>query len=293
MEITNSVVVLQPGIYILRYPKGGLAPLTISRAPGKPENCGRIEALWTPGTQGATLRDGSDCIVMHVQDAPAELLVSAFLPHAGAPAPTLRVDKIGLDEPGAAAAPMVKAPAVTAPAPKAQPAGRTIQISEEGLTLIGHIERVGDAVAPEGKYLGDPSTNLRLEGFQVMWPDHPQQVDLAYSVTLEGLGATPTVTTGQFCGSKGEARRITEVTFTLVGENARRFELKGMAHFSGGFSVPVSSGLPLSGPSGLEHLVAVTLTTAIALPQKQNVQNPWDQSSRTKVFKTKATQPQK
>lgn len=267
--------------------------MTISRAPGAPEHCGRLEALWTPGTQGATLRDGSDCIVMHVQDAPAELLISAFLPHVGATVPTLRVDKIGLDEPRmAAVAP--QAQLSQAQLPQVAPATpRPIQINDEGLSLIGHIERIGDAVAGEGQYLGDPAAGLRIEGFQAMWPDHPKDVDLAYCVTLEGLGATPTATTGQFCGSKGESRRVTEVTFTLVGANAHKFELEGVAHFSGGFTVPITSGLAASGPSGLEHLTALKLNVGLAQPGKQAVQNPWDQSPRTKVFKAKTARASK
>jgi hypothetical protein len=210
---------------------------------------------------------------------------------ASGAAPALRIDKIGLDEPGqpdsaapafpAAIPATVPRPAVAASAPASQP----IRISNEGVSLIGHIERVGDAVASEGQYLGDPASGLRLEGFQAMWPDHPKDVDLAYSVTLEGLGSTQTVTTGQFCGSKGESRRVTEVTFTLVGANAHKFELDGVAHFSGGFSVPITSGLPASGPSGLEHLTALKLSVAVALPGKQPAPNPWDQSPRTKVFK--------
>lgn len=269
--------------------------MTVSRAPGSPENNGRIEALWTPGTMGATLRDGSDCIVMHVQDAPAELLISAFLSQPGATVPALRIDKIGLDEPAppALTAPSFIAPsplaptAITAAMPAPRPADQPIRISDEGLSLIGHIERVGDAVAAEGELLGDPVSGFRLEGFQAMWPSHPKEVDLAYSVALEGLGATQTVTTGQFCGSKGESRRVTEVTFTLVGANAHKFELEGVAYFSGGFSVPITSGLPASGPSGLEHLTALKLGVAIAPPGKQQAPNPWEQSPRTKVFKAK------
>lgn len=278
MEISNSIVVLQPGIYILRHPQGGLPALSISRAPGKPEHNGRLEALWTAGTQGAILRNGSDCIVMHVQDAPAELLVSAFLERAGDVKPVLRVDKIGLDE---------STPPIAAPAP-AIPAARELTIAETGISLIGHVERVGDVVAQEGQVLGEPAKNLRLEGFQLAWPDRPQQLDMAYSVALEGIGPMAPVTTGQFCGTRNEARRITEVTLTLVGAIASKFVLEGTAYFSGGFSVPVSSGMALSGPSGLEHLTGLSLSTRIALPGERQQQNPWDQSARTKVFKTKA-----
>ena len=287
MEISNSVVTLKPGIYILRHPKGDAPPLSISRAPANIEHHGRIEALWTPGTQGAVLRSGMDCIVMHVLDAPVELLVSAFLPHPGAAKPVLRVDQVGLEAPDNAA-PASPATPAAAPAQHLQ-SRQPIAINPHGLSLIGHLERNGDAVAAEGEYLGKPDANGRVEGFQLMWPDRPQGVDVAYSVTLEGSGPLPIVTTGQFCGTRGEARRITEVTFTLVGAEAHNHALSGVAHFSGGFKVPVASGLPLSGPSGMEHLTAIKLSTQPAPPQAPQAQNPWAQSARTKVFKAKAT----
>lgn len=371
MEITNSVLLLQPGIYILRHPNEGQPPITISRAPGDPAHNGRIEALWTPGTLGATLRDGSDCIVMHVQDAPAELLVSAFakVPGTGAP-PALRIDKIDLDPaPGtttaaaqpAQAAPLIGAPARpdatasstgtatpgmasaagqpeaaaaeavqaagaavapgatgnatstpagaaaandaagatvepeasgttsttapgaatagTAPAmPAADPAERKFFISDQGVSLVGHIERVGDAVATEGAYLGDPEGSLRLEGFLAVWPDRPHNVDLAYNAVVEGLGLTATTGTGHYCGSKGESRRIREVTFALIGAGAAQFALEGSAHFSGGFSAPISSGVTIKGPEH-GHLTALRLVAVPVIGE-----NPWEQRPRAKVF---------
>ncbi|GAB2853599.1 hypothetical protein GCM10027277_22510 [Pseudoduganella ginsengisoli] len=274
MEITNSVILLQPGIYILRHPNDGQPPMTISRAPGDPAHNGRIEAIWTPGTMGATLRDGSDCIVMHVQDAPAELLVSAFVQVPGLGAlPALRIDKINLDEP----APPTEAPPPSPP-PEAAPAERKFSISETGVSLVGHIERVGDAVATEGDLLGDPESNLRLEGFLAVWPDRPQGVDLAYNAVVEGLGLTATTGTGHYCGSKGESRRISEVTFALIGAGAGQFALEGSAHFSGGFSAPVSSGVTVKGPEN-GHLTALRLNVIPVAAE-----NPWEQAPRAKVF---------
>lgn len=276
MHITSSIIVLKPGMYVLRHPKGGLAPLSVSRAPGATASSGKLELLSTPNTHGSILRDGSDCIVMHVSEGAVELLVTACLPHAGAAVPAIKIDQIGLDTVPVAAAP--QAPA----------AARQIQISDKGLSVIGHIERTGDLVAGEGQRLGDPATNLRLEGFQVMWPDRPAGVDLAYSIAVEGIGATPVVQTGKFCGTRGQARRITEVTFALVGPQARQFSLQGTAHFTGGFQMPIMSGMPVSGPSGLEHLTALTLSTAPAAAQAKKAGNPWDESAQTKVFKAKA-----
>jgi hypothetical protein len=283
MEITNSVILLQPGIYILRHPNDGQPPMTISRAPGDPAHNGRIEALWTPGTLGATLRDGSDCIVMHVQDAPAELLVSAFaaVPGLGA-LPALRIDKINLDEPAAPTEAPLAEPAQALPPPPAAPVEeRKFYISDKGVSLVGHIERVGDAVATEGAHLGDPDSNLRLEGFLAVWPDRPQDADLAYNAVVEGLGLTTTTGTGHYCGSKGESRRIKEVTFAIIGAGAAQFALEGSAHFSGGFSAPISSGVTVKGPDH-GHLTALRLNVVpVAVAAAEN---PWEQAPRAKVF---------
>lgn len=264
---------MQPGIYILRHPQRGLPPLSVARAPG---GLGRVEAISTPATQGAILRDGADCIVLHVIDAPVELLVTAFLEHAGAEVPSIKIDRVGLD---------------TAPAPRTgvapAKAGKQIEISGKGLSIIGHIERTGDVVASEGHPLGKAESNLRLEGFQVMWPDRPEGVDLAYSIVVEGGGATQIVKTGQFCGTRGEARRITEVTFSLMGPRAEQYQLDGTAFFSGGFKVPVTSGMALGGPSGLEHLTSIGLRVIPNLQPKKKAKNPWDESPQTQIFKTK------
>lgn len=269
-------------MYILRHPKGGLAPLSVSRAPGRPGD-GEFSSISTDNTHGAILRDGGDCIVVHVSKAPIELLVTAFLAKEGDQVPALRLDQIGLDAPAVPTAPAK--PVSPAPVIAPTPAARApIQIGAHGISLIGHVERSGDLVAAPGEYLGDPSSSLRLEGFQVMWPDRPAGVDLAYGIVIEGVGHMPIVKTGKFCGSKGEARRITEATFALVGPDAGQFQLQGTAYFSGGFQLAIQSGVTLSGPSGLEHLTALSLRAVVA-SAPQTTPNPWAESPRTKVFK--------
>lgn len=239
MKLNNTIVLLRPGMYILRHPKGGLPPLSVSRAPGGPDSTGKVELIATPRTHGTVLRDGSDCIVVHIMDAPVEFLVTAFLADETATVPALRVDRIALDE---------AVPVST---------GQTFEVAATGISLIGHIERIGNALAGVGQLLGDPQSGLRLEGFQIAWPDKPEGVDIAYSVAVEGFGELPQVSTGAFCGSRGAAHRVTGLTLTLVGPNAAQYQLLGVAHFSGGFQLPLRSGVPLSGPSGLEHLTAL------------------------------------
>lgn len=326
MKITTSIVVLKPGMYVLRHPKGGLPALTVTRAPGTAASNGKLETLSTPETHGSILRDGADCIVMHVTLAPVELAVSAYLPDATIAVPSLRVDQIALDPAtpaparapaaavpvaapvatpaAAAAAPAVPAPALTAPAlapiarPAAAPAAaqaapRRIQIGSKGISVIAHIERTGDVVAGEGSAAGNPAQDLRVEGFQIMWPDRPAGLDLAYRISVEGIGQLPAVTTGKFCGTRGQARRITELSFTLVGPDAAHYALEGTAWFTGGFQLPVSSGATLGGPSGLEHLTALSLKAVPANAKTGTADNPWVESAATKVFRATTASPAK
>lgn len=269
MEISSSVILLQPGMYILRQPKGSRTPLAVSRAPclaGSDNNTGKMEVLGTPKTDGSMLRDGSDCLVLHIFAGPVEILVSALVQNVSE-APAIKIDKIALGE--------------------AEPVAATgpIAIEPQGISVIGHVELKGDVVASPGGTLGEPGSPNRLEGFQVMWPDRPEGVDLAYSIVVEGVGAMPSTKTGNFCGTRGEARRITEVTFALIGPNAGQYQLEGAAHFSGGFQLPIASGMPLGGPSGVEHLTALALRAVPRVAGK--AANPWDESTRTKVFKAK------
>jgi hypothetical protein len=271
-------------MYILRHPKQDMAPLSIARAPGAPGE-GKMETLGTAGTHNSLLRDGSDCIVVHISEGPVTLLVTAFLEQQGDPVPALRVDQIGLDRPGAAAPARMPQPAAARPILPNPQAAKGIEIGASGITLIGHVERDGDVVAAPGELLGDPASQLRLEGFQVMWPDRPDGVDLAYNIVVEGGGALPMVKSGKFCGTRGEARRIIAVTFALIGPRASQWRLDGTVYFSGGFQVPLQSAVPLSGPSGLEHLTAVNLSATLD-EQTGAQRNPWQESASTKVFKS-------
>lgn len=291
MKITTTTVVLNPGMYVLRHPKGKQPALTVTRAPGTAANNGKLELLSTPNTHGSILRDGSDCIVMYVSRAPVEIAVAAYLVDDAQAVPALRIDQIALDAATPAPAAPVLPATMNADVPK--PAPRQIQISDTGISVIAHIERTGDVVAGDGATVGDPAKALRVEGFQVMWPNRPAGLELTYSITVEGIGALPAVAIGKFCGTRGQARRITGLRFTLGGPDAAQYVLEGTAWFTGGFKLPISSGTTLSGPSGLEHLTAMSLTAVPAPSMSGATENPWTESAATKVFKATAASPVK
>jgi hypothetical protein len=276
MEISTSVVTLQPGLFLLRHPGREVPPLSITSTPASK---GKTEVLVANKSSGMTLRDESDCIVMLVTEAPVELLVAAFSNAAVIAKPALKVDRVALGQ--------IAVPTPIPTQSSVPPSVKPIRINEKGLSVIGHVEQIGDLMVENGQILGDPEKSLRLEGFQLAWPDRPQGVDIAYSVAVEGAGTLPVVKTGSFSGTRREARRITEVTFALVGPDAEKYSLDGEACFSGGFRLPVTSGAPLGGPSGLEHLTALAIRISPQSEEHGRSGNPWEESAKTRVFKAK------
>ena len=248
MEISTSVVALQPGLYILRHPGAGMPALSITLTP---HSVGKSEFLVTNKMHGHALIDGSDCIVMSITDAPVELLVAAYGEAGNAVSPAIKIDRITLDA-----------------GTRSSNAAATPALIEKGLSIVAHVERRGDVIARAGEMAGDVNAVHRLEGFQINWPDRPDGVDLAYTVVIDGIGTTPVVKSGTFIGTRREAKRITEVTLALIGPNAARYKLSGKACFSGGFQLPIQSGLPLGGPSGREHLSGIALNI-VAAPVKK------------------------
>jgi hypothetical protein len=266
MMISTSVILLQPGMYILRHPGAGMPALSVATTPN---STGKIDTLIADPGHGMTLKDNTDCIVMRVGDAPAELLIAAFSADAADAAitPTIKIDRIALlPLPDQIASPVIGSAA-----------------RQNAFSILGHVERQGDVVVQDGELLGNPAANLRLEGIQVIWADKPEGVDLAYGVLVEGGAAVQVERTGGFTGTRREGRRIVEATFALIGPNASNYGLEGNAYFSGGFQLPVKSGVPLAGPSGLEHLSGLTLRVVT----RANIASPnlWDESVRTRVFK--------
>lgn len=307
MEFVNSLVVLKPGMYILRHPGDSIIPLIISRGPGILANTGKLEILGTPATKGNKLQDSQDCIVAHVYDGDVDLLITACLPDKTVKAPGLRLDKIGLGQ----GTPIEAAQAIPETAQRTYQAADSpvlhtavanqdllrenvtqqftsvnlqtgssllktkvsenlsstlanqaaFTIAAQGISIIGHIEGIGDQLAAPGQLLmGDLNRELRIEGIQLNWPDKPANLDLSYRLSIEGVNQEQFAKLGDFCGSRGQARRVTAIRLDLNGAAASEFALRGVACFSGGFRVPLNAGFKISGPSGFEHLTGLQVT---------------------------------
>ena len=141
-----------------------------------------------------------------------------------------------------------------------QPAPQQQSTGLPPLNLTGHIEQQGDVLGQPGAWLGDPQSSRRLEGFAIQWPGKPQDVDIAYSCVIGGLGRSPAVLSGGFCGSRQRAAPITALSCSLVGKNAATYELRTEAVFAGCPPQKLRSGVEVRGITGREPLVALKVS---------------------------------
>ena len=265
LEITSSLKLLEPGMYIFRYasklPEGEMICFTLQ---GTPLGKGMIDFFPAEGVSRNTLAKPGDCIVGRVKGAATGVLVTEYR-QTGNPSlqADLRIDRIDTSE-----------------AIIASPLEQQTQPTESyELLIAGHIERVGDTVVQDG-WFGTPSAQSRIEGFVIEWPDRPEGVDIAYQCHVGGIGQQPPTLSGGYVGTRRQAAPITAVAFALVGPSAENYQLEGTVVFAGGTAYPIIPGEELRGPTGREQLVAMQLSVfpsssrpEIAAPRSTS---PWD-----------------
>lgn len=234
--LPESFYLLTPGIYVFRLPIGSPSNLRLIRLPDGGEPTAQIQSLTNNGT---LLQSPSDYIVMQILGASARIGVEDVNNDVHCSAHRVFVERID-----------------RIPTQPVQPA---FAVPHTGVSIIGHISNTGDQVALPGGMMGNTHATASITGLQLVWPDRPVGVDIAYRLKLEGQQQLSFVTSGNFCGSRMPDMRATAVEFELVGEGHDDYVLVGTAFFSGGFQVPIDLGIK-EGPSGLEHLSALKLS---------------------------------
>lgn len=265
LEITSSLKLLEPGMYLFRYAsKLSAEDMICFTLQATPLGKGMIDFFPAEGVSRNTLAKLGDCIVGRVKGANTGVLITEYRQTANPELRAdLRIDRIDTSE-------------AIISSQSAQPA-RTVETCE--LRIAGHVERIGDTVA-QGGWLGSPSANSRIEGFVIEWPDRPDGVDIAYQCYVAGIGQQPPTLSGGYVGTRRQAAPITAVAFALVGPNAESYHLEGTVIFAGSFACSVMPGEELRGPTGREPLVAMQLSVfpsssrpEIAAPRSTS---PWD-----------------
>ena len=256
------IINLTPGMYIARFnaaPNPGEFCL-LSMAPSDPHV--RIDFFASEAVENNMLRTADDIIVVRCSGGEGKLIMTS-LPGAGTQATGARIDRIAsaterqnLPAGGtAAAAPGSAASSDFTPQTQATPGARNAP--QVLLKVMGHVELQGDITIPAGQWLGDPTSSQRLEGFSIDWPDRPDDVDLAYSCVMAGLGRSPSVLSGGYCGSRQRATPINALTVSLVGKQASTYALDMEVVFAGCPAQKITPGVECGGLTGREPLTAL------------------------------------
>ncbi len=190
----------------------GLPGVRISAPPGVP-NAVEIVGFRTDGWLSAE----GDAALVRVRKGPVQLLVTIYQ-LAGQPdlAPKLEVRQLltVLE-----AAPQGPLPAVSEPVAS---------------DASAHIQTRGDISAAYGAWVGEPGSNLWIEGFTLQAPAGIAPGDLSYQAVLGRGWLSPWVEAGEYCGSRGMAMPVQGLRVRLSGEAAERYVISVTASFVGG-----------------------------------------------------------
>ncbi|MCB8878979.1 hypothetical protein ACELLULO517_01945 [Acidisoma cellulosilytica] len=172
------------------------------------------------------LTGGGDSALIRVLSESAQILITIYQPVGSLEgAPKLRV--LRLSE--AAAEGNLAAPG-TAPAAIRKPTA----VLSDSHDMIAHIQRTGDVGKSFGDWMGEPGSEMAIEGFSLTAPEGLEPGDITYQAVLGRGWLSPWNEAGQFCGSRGMALPILGFKLKLSEAAAKRFTLSISASFLDG-----------------------------------------------------------
>jgi len=98
------------------------------------------------------------------------------------------------------------------------------------LSVLVHLQGLGDRIGRENEFLGTRGESRRLEGFSIEITPKVRDLELRYMAHLEGIGDVPFVEGGQFIGTRGQSRRLEGFAINLTGRDADEYDVAYMAH---------------------------------------------------------------
>ena len=251
----QSDVRLIPGLYLIRIiqrrPGGGLFEIHAKKLAA--DGRGKITFFAGVGVHGQSLRQPGECLVARVADGEANLILEYCMEKAdGLDYYAAKIDRV--DDSG-------KLPARNTQGERQETPRSPLAVP---LKIIGLIESRGEVVAASGQWLGNVDGNQAIDGLSILWPDKPDNVDLAVTGQVRVVGALPEVTAGNFVGIRDSGLPLTGLALRLVGLRAPEYEIQMDAAFSGWGVLSCKPGqdVKLTGPTATEPLIAIRINLA-------------------------------
>lgn len=277
IHVRTALKVLSPGMYTVRHLGTQTSsasasqlsiPLALSQAPIQTD--GDIEFICPDGITHQTLATSGDYLLLNIKGGDAVLAASKYAPRA-------LVDKVDIHW---RIEPLSQHESARqshrSPQPRRLHSNRTAEASSTQRTesastmplmqVSGHAERHGDIHAAAGEWLGDPESQIRLEGLRILWQNAPAGVEL-----IAGCKAgqhTQQVKNGDFLGTRQQATPIRQLAVCLTGPNADNYILSGEAAFTDGSRQPLGDSRAVRGNAN-SYLVAMKVSITPARTQAE------------------------
>jgi hypothetical protein len=132
--------------------------------------------------------------------------------------------------------PAPRPPAAPEPVVPARPA-------PVGLSVLVHLQDLGDKVFPSGQWAGTKGQSRRLEGLSLTISPPVPGLSLEYMAHLEDYGDVPWVPESTFCGTRGLSRRLEGFAIRLTGPRASDYDVVYYGYLEGmGDTGPYANG---------------------------------------------------
>lgn len=280
IEVSSKLAYLKPGMYLVRLVDGG--PGNVLLLSATPVGRGALDFFPGDGVLRNTLSKVGDCIVVRVNGALGSLLLTEFHKIGNQQRITVKIDQVTKENLQSVMA--SQGTRSVEDAFKTERASLQDSIQEPEVSLLGHVEQRGDIVSQDG-WLGDPSSELRIEGFGVSLNGFTDRVKLSYSVLPAHARQYTKPVSGGFVGSRQKAKAIKGVFFKLLGPDAKKYHLSGQAVFLGQAPLAIKSGVALSAKAGKGPLVALHLSIALkeSLASSSVSASAWENPAITSI----------
>jgi hypothetical protein len=232
---------VRPGLAVLRYTSADAVGAPPVLRVTSPAGEARVELIGEPAAAESELTHVGQCMVLKASQE--SRLAIQILPRAGHSSNiTLALEYLTTSR---------EAEDRLLPDPEAP-----------GLSILGHISRLGDRRVRDGQWLAGPERPLPIEGLQIERPSERDGVMIWYGASDASPSRTiQMVEAGIFVGSRGRARPLRGLMLELRGPNANKFQIDAETLFLGAPLRKVSgSSLKLSGPTGNEPLTGLKIS---------------------------------
>ncbi len=240
VQASAQILTFEPGLYAIdiHAAQTGMTEsgLTLPCARLDPIDAGIGRAVVVALSAGGWISPSDGTMFLRVLNDATDIVLTTYRLSGTAPALDLRIRAIR----SIGAIEMGGVPVARGAAPARADAQSLAHVT---LTVLAHVERLGDVMMGPGEWAGAAGRDCAVEGFSIQPQNDLADIQIEYQAILGDQWQTPWFPNGAFCGSRGMSLPLLGFRLRLVGDSAQRYECRYSGVFLGGEEVgPLSDG---------------------------------------------------